>query len=1454
MKRSESFRGVLAVLTSVMCCLPVVVYGAEPVPVEGGAIWGRLDPRNYLSSGSGTVVYVRPDTPMGPEICIEINVPAPKRLDYAYDPKTIVIVDAKGKRVEVRPTDSEGNSNIAGWAVSFEAVPAKVSCAGCLPMVLTKITLVAAAVKAAEPLAGNTVPEQPSGPNDSLESYEHASFQVESIDFGKREIELEPLTGYFFYDGNLVLIDAGGKPVDISSVQKGMEVGYTAILRRGDLSDWPHEKKLTKLVLKDFHAPGATASPSPIVSATTGVNKSKTASINATPVGPPQKNGTTNAAIAAKLSESEREKLKRNHYGTFFLDAVPAGYTLQKDDGSKRLYVDGEWAFNVEIREHELGEMTKSPPPGKPFERPSYTTGNFEGYDFFASWENPRVTVALSAGPRYIVEFTFTHSYGEMEDLSRPDVNPVQKINALLAISTPVVDLSRLSADGGWKNASAPTPPPDFLSRLPPNADPSKPTDIDTVMRVLEDQPQKVKDWVKAFYDEMLGRTVNRYYDPGKLALRGAEQHIIDPYVGVDIILRDMDYRGCASYAITERTCYNEVKDSLLFDHVPPNRVEKIAQLAAKIMADDFIARQAKSRERVYSRDQATAVERAREIADKPPGAETGGTPRAKPNETVATKKPTPSHSPLAAHHAEPKIEMEDLGPMPEDRAQIVVSENGLHVAAVVPMENGKIVYYDGKPGPEYDSIGQFGGVPAVVFSKDGTHAAYAARRGESALIWADGKETVLTSRLAGDTLRSHLSVDLASFKFSPGGEHLAYICDAGASQQQMIIDGVQGPVFDHIDPVLFSEQGGHYAYVAHPDQNKSVVVVDGNVGPVFPAVDVDPSHGSSPVLSPDGAHFAYIATRGPGVESWVVIVDGKEGPSYHEITSLQFASNGRLAYLGSKDHGKEVRGDDRYTWAVVVDGKEVGEYRKAEQLQFSPDGNRFACVATTGDGEVVIVDGKPGRVYDSIGAPTFSPDGSRIAYLAFTRAAHGVLVGVLVIDEQESSPKFYKVDKFVFSENGKTAACLAETHEGCIAVVDGQASKPYHECFDIAVSPDGSRYAYAMVGELVVDGRAFKGSFGNLEISFAQKKCLAFSPDSRHLAFAGSIAGGPSGVCVDGTLIPAIKASAKFLFSPDSAHFASLGGSANLPGAVTVDEKTLDLPAVLDRDASLIPKPNAFAFREDGKLKFIGGTKGKIYRVSITPGAAVGSETLTTSAPPISNAPRNVPSQSLRTGGTRSGSSTRSRPLPQPTAQPTPETHAEQRSEGTTATVTSSSAPAPSNTDGSDASGIADKIVQAFSAGDVETLSSLYADTVDYLDSGRISRSAVQDQLQQYFERWPVRQWTITNPVKVESLGASVQRVTFSASYDVSNPQTGRRASGTAKETLMLAADSSGAMKIISQHEQTSKKPSREKSTESNERRDRREKIYRGKPIDGRRPGIPFPQNIPWPPGIPHP
>lgn len=118
----------------------------------------------------------------------------------------------------------------------------------------------------------------------------------------------------------------------------------------------------------------------------------------------------------------------------------------------------------------------------------------------------------------------------------------------------------------------------------------------------------------------------------------------------------------------------------------------------------------------------------------------------------------------------------------------------------------------------------------------------------------------------------------------------------------------------------------------------------------------------------------------------------------------------------------------------------------------------------------------------------------------------------------------------------------------------------------------------------------------------------------------------------------------------------------------------------------------------------------------------------------------------------------------------------------------------------------IAETFVQAYSGVDVDALASLYADRVDYTNSGVISNSAVRAQAKEYFARWPVRQWSLIGSVKTVSFGATKQKVIFSASYDASNPQTNKHASGIAQETLILASDKSGAIKIASQKEQTSK------------------------------------------------
>lgn len=118
----------------------------------------------------------------------------------------------------------------------------------------------------------------------------------------------------------------------------------------------------------------------------------------------------------------------------------------------------------------------------------------------------------------------------------------------------------------------------------------------------------------------------------------------------------------------------------------------------------------------------------------------------------------------------------------------------------------------------------------------------------------------------------------------------------------------------------------------------------------------------------------------------------------------------------------------------------------------------------------------------------------------------------------------------------------------------------------------------------------------------------------------------------------------------------------------------------------------------------------------------------------------------------------------------------------------------------------IAEAFVQAYSGADVDAVAALYADRVDHTNSGVISNAAIRKQAQEYFTRWPVRQWRLAGPVKTTPMGPSRQKVVFSASYDASNPQANKHASGIATETLIVVNDAIGAMKIVSQKEQTSK------------------------------------------------
>jgi len=549
-------------------------------------------------------------------------------------------------------------------------------------------------------------------------------------------------------------------------------------------------------------------------------------------------------------------------------------------------------------------------------------------------------------------------------------------------------------------------------------------------------------------------------------------------------------------------------------------------------------------------------------------------------------------------------IETEDLGPMPKDKSNVSVSEDGLHVAVITPSRTKERVYFDGQPGSEFDEILHWnrGGGPAIKIARGGAHVAYLARRHGTKFLCLDDKE--IEVELAADEKAQQL------FNFSPDSEHFVYVRMGDDGLWHAVFDSEPDPGFiEIIPPILFTAHGGHYAYVAQSDKGQTVVV-DGKAGP--PVQNIGALQ-----FSPDNKHYAY---QYMADEKFVVALDGKPRPSYDGVQpgSLQFTAKGSLGYSARKGS----------SYVAIVDGKERGEYQQMDQFQVSSDGKRIAFVSTTSDGQSVVVDGKPGPAYQKIDSLMFSPDGSRVGYVG--ELSTGKFV---VVDEQES-PAYRSVNHFQFSANGKRYGYVGSTEKGEVVVVDGQASKPYRTFVDLAISPDGSRYAYEgdmdfYVAELVIDGKATRARnlVATLEptIGVGDKKVFCFSPNSKRLAMAGMVSGGRKYVItVDGIDGPTSGWCYRFVFSPDSSHFAyvtrePIRGIWNTI-AVTVDRKIVQsLPMPPEGDIVLIAQavedsrntgmkrvnPDFFQFREDGKLKYLAMKDGKIMRVSVTPNAS---------------------------------------------------------------------------------------------------------------------------------------------------------------------------------------------------------------------------------------------------------
>lgn len=365
-------------------------------------------------------------------------------------------------------------------------------------------------------------------------------------------------------------------------------------------------------------------------------------------------------------------------------------------------------------------------------------------------------------------------------------------------------------------------------------------------------------------------------------------------------------------------------------------------------------------------------------------------------------------------------------------------SPDSRHYAYRAGRDRGAVcVVRDGVAGPAYDAV------PQLLYSADGEHLIYRARRGGRDYAVVDGREVAAAERIGG-------------LVYSDSAGRLAYTRKT-ARGWAVVVDGVEGPTYARIDQSAFSRDGRRFLYVAR-GPSRHVVVADGVESRGYERVLP-----SSAGFSDDGRHVAFAATDGARA-FWVL--DGVEQAHYDHVTVPAFRPSfgrdgARLAYAAR-------RGD---AWFAVV-GPWEGE--RFDQVYGGPH--------HAPSGHVVYQAMRGARPYVGVDSATFAFD--QVAWVSPSRrlviSARRGARWHLVVDGAASPPYEDAVRHVAESRDARRIAYAAGRGGRRFAVVDGVEGRPYDQVGPIAFSPDGRHVAYSArrLGRwvVVVDGRESPG------------------------------------------------------------------------------------------------------------------------------------------------------------------------------------------------------------------------------------------------------------------------------------------------------------------------------------------------------------------------------------------
>jgi hypothetical protein len=560
------------------------------------------------------------------------------------------------------------------------------------------------------------------------------------------------------------------------------------------------------------------------------------------------------------------------------------------------------------------------------------------------------------------------------------------------------------------------------------------------------------------------------------------------------------------------------------------------------------------------------------------------------------------------------KVQETLMGPVSR---RVVMSEDGDHLAIVTPKGSREIVLIDGVEGPVFDEIperfgwGNYGanGGP-IGFSPTGGRSAYVGRRAGDYIAVVDGKEAVTLMTPATAKGISYTEPAAWRFSFSRDGSRLAFAAREGTSWV-MVVDGVKSPSYQALDMTQAELNGKRLIYVAQtPGDQKWHAVVDGKVGPAYDSI-------LSLKVTPDGAHYAYIISkRTATARSAAVVIDGVEGATEREISDLEQAPDGRVAYMAMRPQTGPggnpphlIAGGLDLTWTTTFGYPVPAGPAPQQHVAWSADGKRFATIQQNmpNPGVTVLVNGKAmGQSYAAAANLSFSPDGSRFFYVGNANGS-----SFPVLDGQEL-PSYGQIVEFRWSPDGTHYALVGFGNPaGYQVVVDGKVQPKVlgYSKDSFSWSPDSKHFAYGAQNTVstyvpVLDGATKPGFLGNFfainrvpRLSFAP---LLFSADGTHLAYVAqrNDGTGKASVYVDAQSYEGPTPSHTLpSFSPDGKHFATImttgtGWLAMVDGKLGPSYEEI-VPLNL----------GCARFLDNHTYRFYGIKAGQIYRVTLDVG-----------------------------------------------------------------------------------------------------------------------------------------------------------------------------------------------------------------------------------------------------------